>query len=221
MKIARKMAGFAVALSWLMAGCATHQDITKLEQYRPKEVCIVKDDKVFEGVLEAIQDGFRQHAIDTRVVNGTYQQKHAMWHPVFSRSDTAGCDALLFYVANWSWDLAYYMYFANIWMTNADGSKKVAQATYDASHNIGVGKFVVAKDKIRELVDQMLASTPSFNNTGNSPLPVRAPNPPAMTRTSHNPDATSRLEQLEDLHKKGLISDSEYAAKRRAILDQL
>lgn len=216
-----KIAGSAAALCCLIAGCATHQDITKLDQYRPKEVCVVKDDKVFEGVLETIQASFKEHSIATRVVNGTYENKHAMWNPVFNRSDVVGCDALLFYVANWSWDLAYYMYFANIWMTNGDASKRIAQATYDASHNIGVGKYIVAKDKIRELVNQMLASTPAFSNGAAAAAPDAQAGQSGIVKTAHNPDARRRLEQLEELHNKRLISDGEYAEKRRAILDQL
>lgn len=56
---------------------------------------------------------------------------------------------------------------------------------------------------------------------------ARKPGPPVHesgeTRAGKAPnaDAANRLEQLEQPHKKGLISDAEYAAKRKAILDQL
>jgi Short C-terminal domain len=35
------------------------------------------------------------------------------------------------------------------------------------------------------------------------------------------PSVADRLKELESLHQKGLISDDEYLAKKRAILDQL
>jgi len=55
----------------------------------------------------------------------------------------------------------------------------------------------------------------------------RKPGPPADRKPSDgakapaNADLARRLEQLEELHKKGLISDAEYAEKRKAVLDQL
>lgn len=217
-----KIAIGGAAVCFLVAGCATQQDVARLHEYRPQQVCIVKDDKVFDEVLETIRTGFKEHGIATRVVSGTYEKKYATWHPTYSRSDVAGCDALLFYVANWGWDLAYYMYFANIWMTDGQATKKIAQATYDASHNVGVGKFIVAKDKIRELVDQMLASVPSMTKNAVATAPAATPHSTFATPTSaQTADLAAKLQQLDELHKRGLVSDGEYAAKRREILNRL
>ena len=191
----------------VFAGCTTRQHITKLESPKPKQVCIVQHQAVRPGVLEAIQEGLSRHGMQNRVVNGAYEQKHAMWHPRFSPEQVSGCDALLFYVANWSWDLALYMRFANIWMTARDGTKRIAQATYDAGGNIGPGKFIVARDKILELVDQMMGG-PGIAQPPSSP-------------TTSKVNVQNRLEQLEDLKKNGLVSEQEYQKKREEILNEL
>ena len=65
-----------------------------------------------------------------------------------------GCDAIVFYVANWGWDVSMYMRFANIWITDSTMDRKLANATYTAG--TGFGKFQNARKKILELVDRML-----------------------------------------------------------------
>ena len=142
----------------LCAGCTTRQDITKLEGPKPGTTCIVRNGGVKPGVLEAMQDGFARHNMPTRVINGQYnwdKEKRQVTTRVTS-NDTEGCDAVTYYHAQWSWDLATYMYFANIWMTTGNG-KRIAQATYDASKQAGPDKFIDARVKILELMDQMLA----------------------------------------------------------------
>lgn len=194
-----------VALLSLLGACATKQQVTRLDGPRPQLVCIVRHEAVKSGVLDAIQDGLNKHGIKTKVVSGVYELKHSMWLPRWTVDQVATCDALLFYVANWGWDLALYMRFANIWMTTPDGKRKLAQATYDASGNIGLGKFVVARDRILELVDLMVASTAS----------------PPLVPLSATTDTKARLEQLEEIRRKGLISEPEYLKKRQEILNAL
>lgn len=194
-----------VGLLSLLAGCATKQDITRIDGTRPRLVCIVQHEAVKSGVLDAIQDGLKSHGVGTKLVSGAYENKHSMWFPRWTKDQVTTCDALLFYVANWNWDLALYMRFANIWMTTPDGSRKVGQATYDSSGNAGLGKFIDARKKILELVDQMLAGTTPPTS---SPLPIKA-------------DTKTRMEELDELKIKGLISEQEYLKKRQDILSEL
>ena len=187
----------------LLGGCAANQEITRLTMPGPQQVCIVRHEAVKEGVLEAIQQGFESHGIPTKVVSGVYEKKHAMWMPRFYIDQVKACDALCFYVANWNWDLASYMYFANIWMATSDG-KRLAQATYDAGRVYGPNKFIIARTKILELMNDMLADFTT------SPTMATPPT-----------ESSERLERLEELRKKGLISEEEYKTKRRDILDGL
>jgi hypothetical protein len=195
-----------ISVSSLITGCTTRQHVTRLETPKPQQVCIVQHHAVKAGVLEALQEGLTKHGMRNKVVPGVYELKHAMWQPRWNPEQVTSCDALIFYVANWSWDLALYMRFANVWMTPIDGSKKLSQATYDAGGNIGPGKFIVAREKILELVDQMIG------DTGATLIVV----PP-----TNKAGAQVRLQQLEELKKSGLISEPEYQRKRHEILNDL
>ncbi len=147
-----------VFLALLLGGCASAtQQITRIEGQKPKEVCIVRHEAVKGETLEAIQEGFQKNGIKTRAVSGTYEQKDRMWVPKWNPAEVRGCDAIGFYVANWRWDLANYMAFANIWMVTPDGQRKIGQATYDAMRVAGTSKFINARNKLIELVDQMVA----------------------------------------------------------------
>jgi len=153
-----------MSISWifllaiLATACASRQDISRIEGPRPTMICIVEHTAVRgEGVLPAIQDGIAKKGLQSRVVPGTYEKRDKLWQPHFDEKNVAGCDALLFYVANWNWDIAWYMYFASIWMTDGGGEKSIARATYDASLNAGPGKFINAREKNLELVDLLLS----------------------------------------------------------------
>lgn len=87
------------------------------------------------------------------MIPATYSLKHSTYQPSVNTDDLVECDAIAFYVANWNWDLALYMTYANIWVTDAAMTQKIAQATYQTGH--GLDKFIDAEDKVFELVDQM------------------------------------------------------------------
>jgi hypothetical protein len=71
----------------------------------------------------------------------------------------------------------------------------------------GIAVTGIHKDRARWFVD-------SFRTLKAAQTPTPAvPWPPS--------DVGQRLEQLGDLHRQGLISEDEYQAKRRAILDEL
>ena len=147
-----------VAVIALLGGCVSAtQQITRVEGKKPKEVCVVRHEAVRAETLEAILEGFKKNGIATRTVSGTYELKHNTWNPKWNPAEIRGCDAIGVYVANWRWDLANYMAFANIWMITPDGSRKIGQATYDAMRVAGTSKFINARNKLLELVDQMVA----------------------------------------------------------------
>jgi hypothetical protein len=214
--------GVALALSVtaaFLSGCASRQVVTRVEEPRLQEVCVVEHTAVQAATLLAIQDGLRIHGLRSRVVKGAYANNNSVWQGSVLRGDVVGCEALLFYVANWHWDLAYYMRYAQIWMTVGDGSRRIGEATYDAGNNIGPGKFIVARAKLLELMDQMFAGRTQANQaTTLQPAPViERAKPTGMSRA----DTASRLETLEELRKKGLLTEGEYMNKRRVILDEL
>lgn len=146
-----------VLLSVLLLGaCASaRQEVTRIEGGSPKQVCIVKHEAVRPEFLDALQEGFDKNGIRYRVIGGSYELRNQMWYPRWKTAEVGTCDALGFYVANWNWDLANYMSFANIWLTTPDGKKKIGQGLYDATKVMGSSKFINARSKVLELVDQM------------------------------------------------------------------
>ncbi|WP_372760534.1 Sbal_3080 family lipoprotein [Pseudoalteromonas sp.] len=137
-----------------LAGCAAKQDITRFEgNSAPKIVCIAEHKEVREGVITALQTGFAKHNVQTRVIPANYVVKHQEYQTDLLGADTTDCQAIAYYVANWRWDLALYMAYANIWVNDAKTNEKIAQASYRTGG--GLDKFIDAKEKIIELVDGM------------------------------------------------------------------
>ena len=203
----------AASSALMLTGCSITQNVMPLEQ-KPQQICVVENKAVKEGVLEALQEGLHRHGAATRVIPGSYVLQQKMWIPAWQTTDAKGCDAMAMYVANWNWDLAMYMYFANIWMTSPDKTRDLGHAIYDASRGGGrMDKFIDARGKVLELVDALLAG--SQPSTASPILASESAPPSAVDGTAE------RLKQLDELRDRKLISVEEYEAKRRAILDSI
>lgn len=103
-----------------------------------------------EGILEAVEEGFRKHGARTTVVRAIYEETQNMWYPRIYPNEVYSCDAIAFYVANWTWDISMYMYFANIWVTDTAMNGKIAQATYQTGG--GPDKWINARKKILDIL---------------------------------------------------------------------
>ena len=79
--------------------------------------------------------------------------KHQDYLTELPGAGTTGCNAVAYYVANWRWDLALYMAYANIWIKDVETNEKIAQASYRTGG--GLDKFIDAEEKIIELIDGM------------------------------------------------------------------
>ena len=204
----------------ILSGCAAKQTISAFDEAQPKVVCVAKHEAVNEEVLEALEEGFQLHGANTRVVRGIYVEKHNLWNPQIYPNELGGCDAIAFYVANWTWDITMYMYFANIWVTDTAMTGKIAQATYQAGG--GPDKWINAKEKILELVDEMYESVghqPPVSNQSSTTVGVEIQNTPPPA--SDDADPATALQKLKDMYDKGLINESEYTAEKKEILDTL
>jgi hypothetical protein len=137
----------------VIAGCAAHQEITRFESKAPERICIAKHEAVKEGFLETLKKELERHGASTKVVNGIYEERHGEFQGKVNPGAAEACDALAFYVAHWHWDLALYMRYADIWLTDADGVETIARTTYETGG--GLDKFIDAEEKIAELVGQM------------------------------------------------------------------
>lgn len=228
----------------LLSGCTTLQTVNKVEAGKVNTVCIAEHKEVRESVLETIEEGLNKHGVKYRVIPGSYVIKNNLWVPTFQSDQAAGCDAVLFYVANWNWDMTMYMKFANVWMATPDLKTRLGGASYDARASLN--KFINAHDKIIELVDGLFDEykgnnsnkTASIGSTPIAPAPIVVPAPapaaapavaPAQVATAvpapAAPKATSvtsqKLRELQELRKDGVITEDEFNKKKKQLLDQM
>ncbi|MYM23610.1 hypothetical protein GTP46_13225 [Duganella sp. FT135W] len=124
----------------LFTGCAIHQTVKPVEHFAEKKVCIINNPAVRDGFLSAYK-----HALEAK--GYVAQQMPA-------DASIVECAITSTYTANWRWDLAMYMTYAEIKVYNA--GKPAGQAIYDANRaGLNTGKFINADKKITELVDQL------------------------------------------------------------------
>ena len=93
-----------------------------------------------EGFLNAYRDALIEKGFRVRVLDES--------------ALPSDCPLASTYTANWRWDLAMYMAFAEI-KVYADG-KEVGSAVYDSlGGSANLNKFIKAEAKIDELVDEL------------------------------------------------------------------
>ncbi|MCW8109295.1 Sbal_3080 family lipoprotein [Alteromonas ponticola] len=151
-----KISGLIVAGA-LLSGCAAKQEITSFEGDIPNSMCIAHHEEVRPGFLTALEDALYKNGINSQVVSATYVKEHGEVNPKVNLEELKSCPAVLFYTAHWNWDLALYMSYANIWITDSENKNRLAQASYISRH--GLDKFIDAEEKVHELVDSMVGSS--------------------------------------------------------------
>ena len=124
----------------LLAGCAIHQNVRPVEAVADKQVCIINNPEVRPSVMAS----YKRVLSDKGYVVRELPQTAAI----------TDCRVTSTYRANWRWDLAMYMHYAEF-RVFVDGREK-GLAVYDATHGGGnPNKFIDADKKIAELIDQL------------------------------------------------------------------
>lgn len=133
---------FCTALILLtLTGCAIKQTVKPVDRFEGKQICIVENPAV-------TQQGFLATYQRVLTEKGYLVRKLPVGSPI------TACSVTSTYTANWRWDLALYMAFAEIKVYS--NGQKSGQATYDASRGgANMGKFIKGETKIEELVDQL------------------------------------------------------------------
>lgn len=136
----RALAALALGITTL-SGCAIKQSVKPVERLDNPQVCIVLNPAVSQG-------GFLTSY--TRVLS----EKGYTVEPLPAGSPVGQCAVTSTYTANWSWDLALYMVYAEI-KVYKNGNLS-GEAIYDArGGDANMGKFIKGEDKITELVNQL------------------------------------------------------------------
>ena len=128
--------GLAAALT----GCAILQSVEPVREIDQKYICIIENAKVREGFLKAYAEALVNRGFEVRVLDGT--------------ASVSDCPITSSYTAEWNWDLAIYMSYANIQIY--EYGELVGEVVYSSKRGGGnLGKFVDAESKIKELVYEL------------------------------------------------------------------
>jgi hypothetical protein len=194
----RRIQLFALlAVSAGMAGCSITQTVDPIQPAQVSQVCVLDNKDIF-------MDGFQPEVLRQ------IEAKHIPTK-LYTGARPAECSHYVEYTANWQWDMAMYLTYAQFRVY--DGRGLAGSALYDARRGGGrLDKFGQTADKIRPLIDQLFGSV----SVGPS-LPVKTD--PATTTSAS--DRSTRLQELQKLHTEGLITDEEFSAKRQSILGEL
>ncbi|HEY1042861.1 MAG TPA: Sbal_3080 family lipoprotein [Telluria sp.] len=129
-----------VASALALAACTIQQTVQPVTQVVSKTVCVVENTGVKPGFLEAYR----------RTLTGKGYQVRQL-PPTAALTE---CPVTSTYSANWRWDMALYMEYAEINVYN--NAQPVGKATYDARSGGGnMSKFIDADKKVAELADKL------------------------------------------------------------------
>ena len=124
----------------MLSGCAIKQEIRAVGALESPQVCIVSNPAVRQTFSEALARSLKGRGYEPRMLE--------------ANSSITSCPVVLTYSANWRWDLALYMAYAEIRVFKA--GQESGSAIYDSTRGGGnMGKFIDAEKKVGELTAQV------------------------------------------------------------------
>lgn len=131
----------AVAILTMTTACSIKQRVDPVQVSNTDEVCIQKNPDVREGFLAEVEKVLTKKQVKYRVINTLDASQQCEWTAT--------------YTANWAWDLALYMVYAEIKVFHQ--GRLDGEAIYDARMGgANMNKFIDAEPKIRELIEQLI-----------------------------------------------------------------
>ena len=130
-----------IAVLAIATGCSIQQRVDPIQVTNNEELCIQKNPSVREGFLAEVEKILTEKQIKYRIVEQLDASQQCEWTAT--------------YTANWAWDLAIYMVYAEIKVFH--NGKLDGEAIYDARMGgMNMNKFIDAEAKIRELIEQLI-----------------------------------------------------------------
>ncbi len=122
----------------VLAGCATERKVQPTSGERISAICIEENTLVAQaGFLPELRRQIETRGVETSVYSG---------------ARPADCEKHMKYTANWSWDLALYLSYAQL--NVYDDTKAIGSATYEASP-WALDKFGPTATKLTPMVAQL------------------------------------------------------------------
>lgn len=146
------------------SGCSISKTVEPLPSVAVSKICILDNPKV-------LMDGF-QPEVERQLQAMSYQTR------TYTGERPPECSHHLEYTANWAWDLAMYLTYAEFRVYDSRGI--AGTATYNARNGGGrLDKFGPTAEKIRPLLTELFASTkqgePLSAAAAPTPTPEEAP----------------------------------------------
>lgn len=184
----------------MVSGCSITQSVDPVHETQISNVCVQKNAKVMMGEFEPeVRRQIEAKGIRTSTYSGNrpYNCRHS-----------------LEYTANWQWDLAMYLSFAELRVY--EDSQLAGKAVYDARRGGGrMDKFGTTAAKIEPLIDELFDSV-EVVSAGH------VPSKPSVAPVADAPRNTAeRLRELQYLHDESLITDAEYEKMKQEILKDI
>ena len=177
------------------SGCSIKQTVTPatLSAELVPEICMIPALNLRAGFTHTYQRELAAKGFSTRLMS--------------PGSSPDRCALATTFTANWGWDLALYMKYADIRVY--ERGRQVGHAQYDSRWGGGrLDKFISAENKIAELSQQLFPSGAS--GLGRTPV-VSTKQPAPLSREAY------REQQLQRLMNEGLSYD-EYQLRYRQLM---
>lgn len=129
----------ATAIAVALSGCAIDTSVSPVAAH-PESVCLVQNDQVLmSGFQRELASQIEAHGIQVDSVDKPVPQE---------------CRYVVKYTANWRWDMAMYLEYAQIDVFNE--GRLAGRAVYDArSGKLNMNKFGSTAEKIEPLVTKL------------------------------------------------------------------
>jgi hypothetical protein len=130
----------SVVLSLMLGGCAITTTVKPLANAKVSPLCIKKNPKVLmDGFLPELESQISSYGITTRS---------------FVETLPIECVRSLEYTANWRWDMAMYLSYAELKIY--ENTTLIGEAVYDARSGSGrLDKFGTTAEKLKTLTEPL------------------------------------------------------------------
>lgn len=139
-----KMMALACLVLMALTGCSIKTLVKPVGNVKVSDLCIKTNPRVLmEGFLPELEMQIRSHGIKART---------------FDSVMPSDCTHRLEYTANWNWDLAMYLTYAELRVY--EKADLIGEAVYDARWGGGrLDKFGTTASKLQPLIDELFGPT--------------------------------------------------------------
>ena len=168
------------------------------------EICIEKNDKVIvEDFLPFVRDEFKKHEINSKV---------------YDKQVPKSCLYSLEYSANHHWDIV--MYFKAALLKIRHENTVIASARYETENGLDFGKCDSMEEKFTPILDELLKghTAPSDKEKLARKTKKETVDNPSVKNEINIED---KLIKIKEMYENSLITEEEYTAKRKQLLNNL